>query len=89
MPNMNVSPAQLQMAASVGVQLLAIDDLQVPLSLSKSGLLGVLEGMLGAIARGELILTEPPKPEEEKPPEGEQKRALESIEGGKQDEEVN
>lgn len=77
MPNMNVSPAQLQMAASVGVQLLGIDDLQVPLSLSKSGLLGILEGMLSSIARGDLILTEPPQ--EDKTP------ALEGIDGGKQE----
>jgi hypothetical protein len=61
MANMNVTPAQVQMAASAGVQLLQVDDLAVPLSISKSGALGMLENLLGAIARGELIVS--PNPE--------------------------
>ncbi|KKN76744.1 hypothetical protein LCGC14_0367150 [marine sediment metagenome] len=61
MANMNVTPAQVQMAASAGVQLLQVDDLAVPLVISKSGALGMLENLLGAIARGELIVS--PNPE--------------------------
>ena len=61
MANTNVTPQQVQMAASAGVQLLQVDDLAVPLSISKSGALGMLENLLGAIARGELIVS--PNPE--------------------------
>lgn len=61
MANMNVSPQQVQMAASAGVQLLQVDDLAVPLVISKNGALQVLEGLLGAIARGELVVS--PNPE--------------------------
>jgi len=67
MANMNVTPAQIQMAAAAGVQLLQVDDLKVPLIISKGGALSILEGFLGSIARGELILTEPPKPDEQQP----------------------
>ena len=77
MANMNVTPQQVQMAASAGVQLLQVDDLAVPLVISKSGALGVLENLLGAIARGELIVS--PNPElaanqpPPDPPDGEKK----------------
>jgi hypothetical protein len=75
MANMNVTPAQVQMAASAGVQLLQVDDLAVPLSISKSGALGMLENLLGAIARGELIVSPNPelaaKQETDPPPDGE------------------
>jgi len=56
-----VTPVQIQMAASAGVELLAIKDLPVPMSIAKSGALSVLDGMLQAIARGELIVG--PNPE--------------------------
>jgi hypothetical protein len=49
------------MAASAGVELLAIKDLPVPMSIAKSGALSVLEGMLQALARGELVVA--PNPE--------------------------
>jgi len=68
MANMNVTPAQVQMAASAGAQLLKIDDLAVPLVISKSGVLGVLENLLGAIARGELIVSPNPELAENQPP---------------------
>lgn len=67
MANMNVTPAQIQMAAAAGVQLLEIKDLPVPMVIAKSGALSILEGFLGSIARGELILTEPPKPDAQQP----------------------
>ena len=56
-----VTPVQIQMAASAGVGLLAIKDLPVPMSIAKSGALSVLDGLLGAIARGELVVG--PNPE--------------------------
>ena len=46
MANMNVTPAQIQMAAAAGVQLLQVDDLKVPLIISKGGALSILEGFL-------------------------------------------
>lgn len=61
-----VTPVQIQMAASAGVELLAIKDLPVPMSVAKSGALAVLDGLLQAIARGELLVG--PNPElQEKP----------------------
>ena len=69
MANMNVTPAQVQMAASAGVQLLQVDDLAVPLSISKSGALGMLENLLGAIARGELIVSPNPELAANQPPD--------------------
>ena len=56
MQSQQVTPVQIQMAASAGVELLAIKDLPVPMSIAKSGALAVLEGMLQAIARGESVL---------------------------------
>ncbi len=89
MANMNVTPAQVQMAASSGVQLLQVDDLAVPLSISKNGALGMLENLLGAIARGELIVSpnpelaanqpQPDPPDGEKEPEGKGKGKLKSV----------
>jgi hypothetical protein len=88
MANMNVTPQQIQMAASAGVQLLQVDDLPVPLIIAKGGALSILESFLGSIARGELILTEPPKPEEapvDPDEEGKGKGKLKSV----QDDKVN
>jgi hypothetical protein len=77
MANMNVSPQQVQMAASAGVQLLQVDDLAVPLVIAKNGALQVLEGLLGAIARGELIVSPNPELAEKEPtndpPDGDKK----------------
>lgn len=67
MANMNVSPQQIQMAASAGVQLLQVDDLAVPLVIAKNGALQVLEGLLGAIARGELVVGPNPDLAEKEP----------------------
>jgi hypothetical protein len=67
MANMNITPQQVQMAASAGAQLLKIDDLPVPMVLAKSGALSVLEGLLGAIARGELIVSPNPDLVEKQP----------------------
>lgn len=88
-----VTPVQVQMAASAGVELLAIKDLPVPMSIAKSGALSVLDGLLQAIARGELVVG--PNPElQEKPsddPSGADGGApvpgpgLERIDGGKAD----
>jgi len=85
MSTQSITPVQIQMAASAGLELLNIKDLPVPMSIAKSGALSVLEGMLGAVARGELVLTPPVV---EKPPgDGESATppALESIAGGKKE----
>lgn len=60
MAKMEVTAIQVQMAAAAGVKLLAVDDLPVPLSVAKSGALGVLESMLQALASGEVVLSAPP-----------------------------
>ena len=84
MAKQEVSAVQVQMAAAAGVTLLQVDDLPVPLKVAKSGALGVLEGMLQAVASGELVLAAPqpeniggggPKPPiapVETPPQGDQ-----------------
>ena len=59
MAKQEVSGVQVQMAASAGVKLLQVDDLPVPLIVAKSGALGILEGMLQALASGEVILAQP------------------------------
>ena len=61
MAKQEVTGVQVQMAASAGVKLLQVDDLPVPLVVAKSGALGILEGMLQALASGEVILTKPPQ----------------------------
>lgn len=59
MAKQEVTAVQVQMAAAAGVTLLQVDDLPVPLKVAKSGALGVLEGMLQAIANGEVVLAQP------------------------------
>ena len=59
MAKQEVSAQQVQMAAAAGVTLLQVDDLPVPLKVAKSGALGVLEGMLQALASGEIVLAAP------------------------------
>jgi len=59
MAKTEVSAQQVQMAAAAGVKLLQVEDLPVPLSVAKSGALGILEGMLTAIANGEVVLAQP------------------------------
>lgn len=63
MAKQEVTGAQVQMAAAAGVTLLQVEDLPVPLSIAKSGALGVLEGMLTALAQGEVVLANAPVPE--------------------------
>jgi hypothetical protein len=63
MAKQEVSAVQIQMAAAAGVKLLQQDDLLVPLSVAKSGALSVLEGMLQALASGEVVLANPVQPE--------------------------
>ncbi len=81
MAKQEVTAVQVQMAAAAGVKLLAVDDLPVPLSVAKSGALGILEGMLQAIASGEVVLGPAPVAVPEKkagstpdadPPKGDQ-----------------
>jgi hypothetical protein len=62
MAKQEVTPVQVQMAAAAGVKLLQVEDLPVPLSVAKSGALGVLEGLLNGIAKGELAVGEPQAP---------------------------
>jgi len=59
MAKQEVSAQQVQMAAAAGVKLLQVEDLPVPLSVAKSGALGILDGMLQAIANGEVVLAQP------------------------------
>lgn len=83
MAKQEVTPVQIQMAAAAGVKLLQVDDLPVPLVVAKTGALGILEGMLTALANGEVVLQQPtpavevptpgqgePSTSDEDPPEG-------------------
>lgn len=60
MAKQEITPVQIQMAAAAGVKLLQVDDLPVPLVVAKTGALGILEGMLQALANGEVVLSQPP-----------------------------
>lgn len=60
MAKQEVTAVQVQMAASAGVKLLQVDDLPVPMHIAKSGALSILEGLLGALANGEVVLAPPP-----------------------------
>jgi len=68
MAKTEVTAVQVQMAAAAGVKLLSVDDLPVPLSVAKSGALGILEGMLQALANGEVMLMPPPAPQQQAVP---------------------
>ena len=59
MAKQEVSAGQVQMAAAAGVKLLQQEDLMVPLSVSKSGALAILEGVLVGLANGEVVLANP------------------------------
>jgi hypothetical protein len=59
MAKQEITAVQIQMAAAAGVKLLQVDDLAVPLAVAKSGALGILEGMLQALANGEVVLSQP------------------------------
>ncbi len=59
MAKTEVTPQQVQMAAAAGVKLMQVEDLPVPLSVAKSGALGILDGMLQALANGEVVLATP------------------------------
>ena len=59
MAKTEVNPAQIQLAAAAGVKLLQQDDLPVPVSIAKTGALNVLEGLLNALANGEVVLANP------------------------------
>ncbi len=87
MAKTEVTGVQVQMAAAAGVKLLSVDDLPVPLSVAKSGALGILDGVLQALANGDVVLTPPPPPQKEagsgkkdKPPKGDL-RAVKSSDG--------
>lgn len=60
MAKTEVTAVQVQMAAAAGVKLLQVDDLPVPMVIAKSGALSVLEGVLNALANGEVVLSQPP-----------------------------
>ena len=90
MTQQQVTPVQIQMAAAAGQRLLEHKDLPVPLEVAKTGALGVLEGLLGALARGELVVV--PNPELQEKQGADQGAAgselpgpgLERIDGGKE-----
>ena len=75
MAKTEVTAVQVQMAAAAGVKLMQVDDLPVPLSVAKSGALGILEGMLQALASGEVMLVQPPAPPAA-PPAAPEKKAV-------------
>ena len=75
MAKQEITPVQIQMAAAAGVKLLQVDDLPVPMSIAKSGALSVLEGLLGALANGQLVVQSPP-------PEGTADGAVPVASGG-------
>lgn len=56
MAKQEVTAIQVQMAAAAGVKLLQVDDLPVPMNIAKSGALSILEGILQALAQGEVVL---------------------------------
>lgn len=60
MAKTEVTSAQVQLAAQAGVELLKNEELPVPLKMAKSGILGVLEGLLQALASGEVMLMQLP-----------------------------
>ena len=67
MAKQEVTGVQIQMAAAAGCKLLQVDDLSVPLSISKGGALGILEGMLQALAQGEVVIMPAPDPNAPQP----------------------
>jgi hypothetical protein len=68
MAKTEVTAVQVQMAAAAGVKIMQVDDLPVPMSVAKSGALGILEGILQALANGEVVLTPPQAPQQEAAP---------------------
>lgn len=86
---MNATPQQIQAAASAGVALLSDKDLKVPLGITIGGQLSVLHSILSAVASGELIVTNPPTPDQQAAAgkeDGDQKPNLKEVAGGKQSE---
>lgn len=63
MAKTEVTAVQVQMAAAAGVKLMQVDDLPVPMAVAKSGALGILEGILQALANGEVVLSPPIPPQ--------------------------
>ena len=88
----DISQEQMKQAASAGVQLLNMPGaVNVPSPMAISGVMGVLNSMLTAIANGEVILLNVPKKQtegdgEKTPPEGdgEKKPDLKPVDTGKQ-----
>lgn len=74
MAKQEVSAVQVQLAASAGLKLLQQDDLPVPMQVAKSGALSILEGVLSALANGEVVLANP--------------ESVENISGGSADSSV-
>lgn len=89
MAQQQVSAVQIQMAAAAGVELLSNNDLPVPMSIAKSGSLSILEAVLQAISRGELVVAAPPREGEQQLPdiEGAETKLKAVQNGGKPDEE--
>jgi hypothetical protein len=84
----DITQEQMKQAAIAGVQLLNTQGaVTVPSPMAISGVMGVLNSMLTAIANGEVILLNVPvkQPEGEPPPEGEgdglQKPQLKPVKG--------
>lgn len=88
MANMNATPQQIASAAAAGVELLSDKDLKVPLGIAIGGQLSLLHSILSAVKAGELILTNPPTPDQQaaadNKEDGDQKPNLKEVAGGKQ-----
>jgi len=86
---MQATPQQIRESAAAGVELLSNKDLPVPLGITLGGQLGILQAMLTAIAKGDLIVVNSPTPEQMGETQGAKEGAkiptLESIKGGKQE----
>ncbi len=54
-----LSPQQIQIAAQAGVQLIAEGRVNVPSDMAMNGTLGVLNGLLSALAQGSSVLASP------------------------------
>lgn len=88
----DISQEQMKQAASAGVQLLNMPGaVNIPSPMAITGVVGVLNSMLTAIANGEVILLNVPKKQPEggetpsdKEDDGEKKPDLKPVDTGKQ-----
>lgn len=89
-PTVDITQAQMQQAATAGVQLLNTQGaVNVPSPMAISGVMGVLNSMLTAIANGEVVLMNAapmkvPEGDGDGDGDGKKKSDLKPVETGKQ-----